>query len=115
MEEIRNACAVVTGKRTGRYPCLDMGVILIGIIKNRGLDWFVHALKRLTNSCQFTRIFINTVANDDFICLWLSRILSVSVTVCVKLLIDMSALLSICSADKKLWISVTELTVYKKK
>lgn len=114
MEEIRNACAIVTGKRTGRYPCLDMRVILIGIIKNRGLDWFVHVLKGPTNACQFTRIVIKAVANDDFICWWLSRILSVSVTVCVELLIDRSALLSICSADKKWWISVMELTVYKK-
>jgi hypothetical protein len=65
MEEVRNAC---TGKRTGRYPCLDMRVILIGIIKNRGLDWFVHVLKGPTNSCQFTRIVIKAVANDDFIC-----------------------------------------------
>jgi hypothetical protein len=54
MEEIRNACAVVTGKRTVRYPCLDMRVILIGIIKNRGVDWFVYVLKRPTNSCVYT-------------------------------------------------------------
>ena len=57
---------------------------------------------------------IKAVANDDFIFWWLSRILSVSVTVCVELLIDRSALLSICRADKKLWIFVTELTVHKK-
>lgn len=91
-----------------------MRVILIGIIKNRGLDWFVHVLKRPTNSRDFTRIVITAVANDGFICWWLSRILSVSVTVYVELLIDRSALLSICSADKKLWICVTELTVEKK-
>jgi len=113
MEEI-NACAIVTRKRPGRYPCLDMRVILIGTRKNRGLDWFVHALKRPTNSCEFARIVSKAVANDDFICRWLSRILSVSVTVCVELLTDRSALLSLCSADKKLWIGVTELTVYKK-
>jgi hypothetical protein len=114
MEEIRHACAIVTGKGSVRYPCLDMRVILIEIIKNRGLDWFVHVLKRQTNSCEFTRIVIKAVANDDFICWWLSRILSVSVTVCVELLIDKSAWLSTCSADKKLWICVIELTVYKK-
>jgi hypothetical protein len=91
-----------------------MRVILIGTIKSRGLVWFVHVLKRPTNSCEFTRKVIKAVANDDFICRWLSRILSVSVTVCVELLIDRSALLSICSADKKLWIYVTELKVYKK-
>lgn len=114
MEEIRNACTVVTGKRTIRCPCLDMRVILIGIIKNRGLDWFVHVLKRPTNPCEFTHNVIKAVAHDDFICWWLSRILSVSVTVCVELIIDRSALLSICNADKKLWICVTELIVYKK-
>lgn len=43
------------------------------------------------------------------------RVSCLSVTACVELLIDRSALLSICSADKKLWICVTELTVYKKK
>jgi hypothetical protein len=102
MEEIRNACAIVTGKRTVGYPCLDVRVILIGIIKNRDLDWFVHVLKRPTNSCEFTRIIIKALANGDFICWWLSRrILSVSVAACVELLLDRSLLLSICSADKK--------------
>jgi hypothetical protein len=85
----------------------------IGIIKNRGLDWFVRVLKRPTNSCEFTLIVIKAVAGDDFICCWLSRILSVSVAVCVELLIDRSALLTICSADK-IWICITERTVYKK-
>jgi hypothetical protein len=74
----------------------------------------VHVLKRPTDSCDLIRIVITAVANDRFICWWLSRILSVSVTLCIELLIDRSALLSICSADKKLWICITELTVKKK-
>jgi hypothetical protein len=58
MEEIRNVCSVVTGKRTVCILMPRHESNISWFIKNRVLDWFVHVLKMPTNLCEFTLVVV---------------------------------------------------------